>query len=118
MPVLTLSASNSSGDNVSTTVSSNEAAFLTGVFSEFRPMSDFAMAEEAVANVTAQLAEQEVAFVLPGVQLMIFPIGLIITSIWLLVGVAAYGFGTYERIQYAESFKKRKAMAVNRRAPI
>lgn len=68
--------------------------------------------------MTARLANKEIAFVLPGVQIMIFPVGLIITSIWLIIGVAFYGYGTYERIGYAESFRRRQAVAGNTRKPI
>lgn len=38
---------------------------------------------------------------------MILPIGTIITSIWLVIGLAAYGWGTFERINYAEMYKQR-----------
>jgi len=111
MPILTLTAINSTGGQVSTNVSSNEAVFVTGVFSREVVMSDFAMANAAVEQTLAQLRSKQVAFILPGVRLMIYPIGLIITSVWLVLGVAAYGIGTYDRIRYAESYKRRTAMA-------
>ncbi|CRK32165.1 hypothetical protein HYQ45_002717 [Verticillium longisporum] len=113
LPVLTLTATNTTGQRVSTNVSSNEASFLTGVFSREVVMSEFATAKQAVSNITAELRNGTVAFVLPGVQIMIFPIGLIITGIWTLVGFVAYGIGTYDRISYAESFKRRSAIASN-----
>jgi hypothetical protein len=115
---LTLSAVNSTGQTVRTNVSSNEAAFLTGVFSKEVVLSDFALAQQAQTNMTQRLANKEVAFVLPGVQIMIFPIGLIVTSVWLVIGLAFYGFGTYERVGYAESFRRRTAVAGNTRKPI
>ena len=118
IPTLTLSAVNTTGQTVRTNVSSNEAAFLTGVFSKEVVLSDFALAQQAVNNMTQRLAAKEVAFVLPGVQILIFPVGLIIASVWLLVGLAFYGFGTYERIGYAESFRRRQAVAGNTRKPI
>lgn len=118
IPTLTLSAVNTTGQTVRTNVSSNEAAFLTGVFSKEVVLSDFALAQQAVNNMTQRLANREVAFVLPGVQILIFPVGLIIASVWLLVGLAFYGFGTYERIGYAESFRRRQAVAGNTRKPI
>ncbi|KAI3540152.1 hypothetical protein CABS01_14214 [Colletotrichum abscissum] len=111
MPTLTLTGVNAAGQTVSTNVSSNEAAFLTGVFSKEIIKSDLAVAQAAVDEVVAQLKNGTVAFVLPGVQLMIFPVGLVVTSTWLLIGLAFYGFGTYERIGYAESYRRRRAIA-------
>ncbi|WAO90562.1 Hypothetical protein NCS54_00799600 [Fusarium falciforme] len=114
MPTLTLTAKNSTGGTIRTNVSINEAAFLTGVFSQDVVMSDFARAQAAVDEQIAGLKNGTVAFVLPGVQLMVFPIGLIITSIWLVIFVAAVGFGTYERFNYAEMYKRRQAVSVPR----
>jgi hypothetical protein len=111
MPILTLTAINATGGSVSTNVSSNEAVFVTGVFSREVVMSDFALANAAVEETMSKLRTKEVAFVLPGVRLMIYPIGLIITSVWLVLGTIAYGIGTYDRIRYAESYKRRSAMA-------
>ncbi|WQF80791.1 hypothetical protein CDEST_05805 [Colletotrichum destructivum] len=111
MPTLTLTGVNAAGQTVTTNVSSNEAAFITGVFSKEVIQSDLAVAQAAVDEVVAQLKNGTVAFVLPGVQIMIFPIGLVITSTWLLIGLAFVGFGTYERIGYADSYRRRRAMA-------
>ncbi|KAF7543223.1 hypothetical protein G7Z17_g10907 [Cylindrodendrum hubeiense] len=114
LPTLTLTATNSSGTEVQTNVSINEASFLTGVFSCEIIQSDFGAAQSAVDEQVAGLKNGTVAFVLPGVQLMIYPIGLIITSVWLVIGVAAVGFGTYERWKYAEMYKRRQAVLIPR----
>lgn len=104
IPKVTLSAR-----QAITTVSPNEAAFINGVFSKEVVMSDFGRAQLAVDNITAQFQEGNVAFVLPGVNILIFPIGLIITSIWTVLGFGFYGFGTYERYAYREAYRRRKA---------
>ncbi|CAM1510860.1 Fc.00g083730.m01.CDS01 [Cosmosporella sp. VM-42] len=114
MPILTLTAKNTTGFTLSTNVSTNEAAFLAGVFADEVVQSDFGAAQAAVADQMAGLKNGTVAFVLPGVQLMIFPVGLIITSVWLVIGLAAYGFGTYERMGYAEMYKRRQAFDASR----
>lgn len=114
MPILTLTAKNTTGGTLLTNVSTNEAAFLTGVFSNNNIMSDFSAAQAAVDEQLAGLKNGTVAFVLPGVQLMIFPVGLIIVSVWLAVGVVVYGFGTYERMMYAEMYRRRQAVTVRR----
>ncbi|KAK0736207.1 hypothetical protein B0T21DRAFT_289287 [Apiosordaria backusii] len=106
MPIVTLSATNGGGQTVSTNVSVNEAAFVSGVFSQSVVMSNFRLAELAVEQEVDRLKNGTTAFVLPGVQLLIFPIGLIITSIWLVIGVAAYGMGTYARYNFRESHRR------------
>ncbi|KAJ9137530.1 hypothetical protein NKR23_g9111 [Pleurostoma richardsiae] len=111
MPVVTLSAVNSAGTTVSTNVSSNEAAFVTGVFSTEVVMSDTAKAQAAVDDIVAKLKTSEVAFVLPGVQLLIFPVGLVVTSVWLVAGVAVIGLGFFERVSYREQYRSRTARA-------
>ncbi|KAI1496042.1 hypothetical protein F5X99DRAFT_422427 [Biscogniauxia marginata] len=109
MPTVTLSAKNALGQTVSTNVSSNEAAFVNGVFSNEVVMSDFGLASLAVSEVTEQMRNGTVAFVVPGVNILIFPVGLVVTSVWTVLGFAAYGFGTYERYGHRESYRRRKA---------
>ncbi|KJZ79487.1 hypothetical protein HIM_00956 [Hirsutella minnesotensis 3608] len=110
-PVFTLTAQNTNGGAVSTNLSMNEASFVSGVFSKQVIRSDFAAAQAAVDAKLAAVRNGTVAFILPGVQIMIFPIGAVITSIWLALGLAAYGFGTYERSVYADTYKRRQAAA-------
>lgn len=109
MPVVTLKAVDGNGQTVSTTVSSNEAAFVAGVFSQEVVMSTFRLAELAVEEEVARLKNGTTAFVLPGVQVLIFPIGLIITSLWLVIGVTAYAAGTYARYNFRESHRRMMA---------
>lgn len=111
IPVVTLKATNASGQIVSTNVSSNEAAFVAGEFSRDVVMSNFRLAELAVEAELALLKNGTVAFVLPGIQLMIFPIGLVITGVWLLLGLIAYGMGTFARYNFREAHKRRMAVA-------
>lgn len=111
MPIVTLKATNGNGQSVSTVISSNEAAFVAGEFSKDDIMSNYRMAELAVEAELAALKNGTVAFVLPGTQLMIFPIGLIITSVWLVLGFIAYGMGTYARYNFRESHRRRMAVA-------
>ncbi|KAH7324930.1 hypothetical protein B0I35DRAFT_172329 [Stachybotrys elegans] len=110
LPVFTLTGTTPAGTQVQTNVSINEASFLTGVFADEVVMSDFASAEASIVQQREQLRNGEIAFVLPGVQILIFPVGLIITSIWLVLGLIAYGIGTFERINYAHMYKQRKSL--------
>ncbi|KAM4063956.1 hypothetical protein HRG_007043 [Hirsutella rhossiliensis] len=109
MPTFTLTAQNTTGGAVSTNLSLNEASFVNGVFSNQIVRSDFASAQAAVDAKVAAVRNGTVAFVLPGIQIMVFPVGAIITGIWLLLGLMAYGFGTYERSVYADAYKRRQS---------
>ncbi|QPH05216.1 hypothetical protein C2857_002888 [Epichloe festucae Fl1] len=109
IPTFTLSATTPRGADIKTNISLNEASFLTGVFSKSVVLSDFSAAQAAVSAQLDALHNGTHAFILPGVQLMIFPTGTIITSIWLVLGLAAYGLGTFERISYAAMYKRRVA---------
>ncbi|KAL2156655.1 hypothetical protein VTH82DRAFT_1400 [Thermothelomyces myriococcoides] len=111
LPVVTLKATDATGKEVKTQVSSNEASFVAGEFVNDQVMTNQRLAELAVEKMIEGLENGTVAFVLPGVQIMIFPIGLIITSIWLGLGLAAYGFGTYERYNFREAYRRRVALA-------
>lgn len=106
MPTVTLSAMDKSGQTVSTNVSTNEAAFLAGVFSDLVVLSTTAEAQIAVDQVIAGLANGTVAFVLPGVNLLIFPIGLVVTGSWAVIGMVVIGFGFFERMQHREAYRK------------
>ncbi|KAI0400142.1 hypothetical protein F4802DRAFT_508112 [Xylaria palmicola] len=114
MPIFTLTARDVTGKSLTTNVSSNEAAFVNGIFSKEVVLSTFNLASLAVQNITAELRDGRVAFILPGVNLLIFPIGLVITSFWVAVGVGAYAYGTYERYSYRASYRRRKAMALSK----
>lgn len=111
MPTVTLTGVNSAGQTVATNVSSNEAAFVAGVFSQTIIMSDLSMAQAAVDNIVAGLHNNTVAFVLPGVQILIFPIGLVITGAWLVIGIAVVGAGTIQRLNFREQYRRRLARA-------
>ncbi|KAK3484927.1 uncharacterized protein B0T23DRAFT_52218 [Neurospora hispaniola] len=110
LPIVTLSGVNPQGAAVSTNISSNEAAFVAGVFSKEVVLSDFNRAQLAVEDEIARLKNGTTAFVLPGVQIMIFPVGLVITSVWLAIGIAAYGYGTFVRYNFAVQYKQRRAV--------
>lgn len=111
MPTITLSGVNSAGQSVSTNVSSNEAVFVAGVFSQEVFLSDTAKAQAAVDTIVSRMQNGTVAFVLPGVQFLIFPVGLVVTGVWLVIGLAVIGLGFFERVNYRESYRRRSARA-------
>jgi hypothetical protein len=111
MPTVTLEAVDSNGNTVNTNVSCNDAAFVNGIFATTVVLSDTAKAQLAVDEIEAALANGTVAFVLPGVNILIFPVGLVVTGAWTLIGVVAYGIGTFQRINHRESYRRRRARA-------
>jgi len=108
IPTIQLGA-DKDGAKVSTNLTSSSMVyFVSGIF---QGKSD-AGAAAAVPTAAAAAAVKAGAFVLPGTTLGIFPVGLIVTSVWALLFVAAVGYGTWGRIQFREQFRKRKGLAL------
>ncbi|KAI0150708.1 hypothetical protein GGR57DRAFT_180926 [Xylariaceae sp. FL1272] len=110
MPVVTLTANGSAGQALSTNLSSNEAVFVNGIFSKEVVLSSVSSAQLLVDESLAQLQNGKIAFVLPGVNILIFPIGGVITGFWAFVGITMYAYCSWERYNYRESYRRRKAM--------
>ena len=100
--MITLSGTIANGSIVTTMLSSADASFVSGLFQD-----------SMTGNTTAAAAASEVAaaakakFVLPGTKLGIFPIGLIITSVWAFLFICVVGYGTFGRIQFREAYRRR-----------
>ncbi|USP75647.1 hypothetical protein yc1106_02921 [Curvularia clavata] len=106
VPQIDLAAKNPvTGQDVETTLSSQEASFVNGIFSRAGNAPTNAD-PQAAASASAAVSSAE-PFVVPGVALAFFPIGLVITSIWALFFFLAVGFGTYGRIQYRDQYRRR-----------
>ena len=88
--------------------SSSMIFFVSGVFQGQSTSGAAAAETTAVAAAVAKA----VAFTLPGTTLGIFPVGLIITSVWASLFIGAVGYGTWERIQFREQFRQRKVRAL------
>ncbi|KAI9807431.1 MAG: hypothetical protein M1833_000176 [Piccolia ochrophora] len=93
-PVVTLSAE-TDGKKVTDELSSKEASFVSGTFQAFTS------AEAAAVAATSG------PFVMPGTSLEVFPIGLIITGIWALIGMGVVVWGTVGRYQFREQYRRR-----------
>ena len=95
-PDVTLSAIAKNGSHLHTTLSSKQASFVNGVFSD------------QVAGPAQPNAAAPTKFVLPGTRLGIFPTGLIITGAWTVVFLITIGFGTVGRIRFRNAYRRRK----------
>jgi len=103
IPIVSLTAKEENGTIVNTTLSSDEATFVTGIF------SDQPKTMATAANASAVVAA--VPFVLPGTHILIFPIGAIITGIWAFLGIATVAYGTVGRMGFRENYRRRLARA-------
>jgi len=94
----------SSGADITTTVSSQNASFVNGVFANEGTATT--KDPKAAASATV-LAAQATPFVLPGTNLAFFPVGLVITCVWTAGLFLAVGAGTVGRMQYREQYRRR-----------
>jgi hypothetical protein len=108
IPSIQLSAEKAGSPKASANLTSASMIFfVSGVF-EGQSASG---AAAAVPTAAAAAALAAAAFTLPGTTLGIFPVGLVITSIWALLFFAVVGYGTWERIQFRDQFRQRKERA-------
>ena len=108
IPQIFILANNSAGQTLNATLSSTQASFVAGVFSNSSSLTTDP--KTILGNPAAEIvAEQEGAptpYVVPGLALGVKPIGLIVTSIWTIIFFAAVGLGTLGRIQYRDQYRK------------
>lgn len=109
IPSIQLSAENGGQSQASTNLTGSSIVFFVSGIFEGQSASG---AAAAVPTAAAAAAAKAVAFALPGTTLGIFPVGLIVTSIWALLFVGAVGYGTWERIQFRQQFRQRKERAL------
>jgi hypothetical protein len=113
IPVVTLNATNSAGRAVTATLSSDEATFVSGIFSDTANATS-AAAAAASASAAASAVAAAQPFQMPGTTIAIFPIGAIITGVWALLGVGTVTYGTIGRIQFRELYRRRVARVENK----
>ena len=92
---------------ITTQLPSKDASFVSGVFAD-RTRAVTAPGASISAGVAAATP-----FVLPGTRLGIFPIGLIITSVWTFLFVGIVGYGTFGRVRFRESYRRRIKARMN-----
>ncbi|KAI9739262.1 MAG: hypothetical protein M1834_007475 [Cirrosporium novae-zelandiae] len=101
IPDVTLTALSKSSTPLNTSLSSTDASFLTGVFSQKSTGTT-----PSAASASAIVANSS-AFVLPGTSLAFFPVGLVITSVWTGLLFLAVGLGTVGRVRFREHYRRR-----------
>lgn len=109
IPSMQLSAEGQGGTKVAANLTSASVVFfVSGMFQGQGYSGAAAAAPTAAAAAVAKAS----AFILPGTSLGKFPVGLVITSIWALLFFAAVGFGTWERMQFRDQYRRLKQRAV------
>ena len=103
-PMINISGTIANGSVLSTLLSSADASFVSGLFQDSMTGNSTAAAAAAAATLEAAKTAK---FVLPGTTLGIFPTGLIITSAWAFVLICVLAYGTYGRVQFRDSYRRR-----------
>jgi len=104
-PTVTLTGTDTTGATVNTTLSSSEATFVSGVFAA-TPTISKATVQSPIQTLVVASGQP---FVVPGLNILIFPIGGIITGIWAVLFVATIAYGTYGRLRFRENYRRRRA---------
>ena len=105
LPAVTLTGVNSMGKMLNTTLSSTEASFVNGVFADATTTTTKAFAASPPLQTLVVASNQP--FVVPGLHILIFPIGGIVTGVWAVLFIATLVYGTFGRIQFREQFRRR-----------
>lgn len=107
VPTVSLTGTESTGAKVNTSLSSNEATFVNGVFAAQATVTK----AQVAAPIQTLVVASDAPFVVPGLNILIVPIGLIITSIWTVLFVGTIAYGTVGRMQFREQYRRRSARA-------
>ncbi|PSN71440.1 hypothetical protein BS50DRAFT_283155 [Corynespora cassiicola Philippines] len=111
VPQIELTARNPrTNQDVSATLSSQEASFVNGVFAKQADRTIDAAAATSASAAAAAVSE----FVLPGTVLAFFPTGLVVTCVWTAGFIMAVGLGTMGRIQFRDQYRRRVRAELSR----
>ena len=109
-PTVTLTGLSAAGLQVNATLDSSEASFVSGVFALEATVSK----TEVEPPMQTLVVAKDAPFILPGMNILIFPIGGVITSIWAVLLIGTIGYGTLGRIRFRDQFRRRTAIALKK----
>ncbi|PQE14954.1 ribosome-recycling factor protein [Rutstroemia sp. NJR-2017a WRK4] len=113
-PTVTLSGKDAVGATVNTTLDSNQASFVNGVFSR---QAEGVTRTAVQPPIQTLVVASESPFVVPGLKILIFPIGGVITGIWAVLFIGTIVYGTIGRMQFRDQFRTRTARAAKGSLP-
>lgn len=97
LPNITFSGVASDGTSLSTHISTNDASFVNGLFTQY-----------GMWNKTEETIEADARHLLAyGNTFAVFPVGLVITSIWTILILMVMGYGTMSKIQARDHYRRR-----------
>ena len=92
---------------LTTTPQAATIAFVTGEFADPQKATASTSTTPITADAVSSIAKKASVFILPGVSLGIFPVGFILTASWATVFVGAVGYGTFGRLRFRDSYRRR-----------
>jgi hypothetical protein len=107
VPTVTLTGMDPNGLMVNATLAAGEATFVSGVFAQQITASKTAAQPPIQTLVVASNAP----FVVPGLHILIFPIGGVITGVWAILLISTIAYGTFGRMQFRDLYRRRAARA-------
>ena len=108
VPTITLTGMQTNGQNVNTSLSGSEATFVNGVFAKAATTVTKSAVESPIQTL---VVASGAPFVLPGLKILIAPVGAVITVTWAILFIATVGYGTIARMQFREQYRRRSARA-------
>ncbi|VDB86314.1 Bgt-3757 [Blumeria graminis f. sp. tritici] len=103
IPMVTISALDVTGATINTSLSKDEITFVNGVFSG----SVLPTKATLAPPIQTLVVSKDAAFIVPGLNILIFPIGLIITGLWTIAFVSTVSYGTFRRTQHRDEFREK-----------
>ena len=95
-PAILLAGTEQDGTSINTRLSTKDASFVNGVFASTGSGG-------SQSATTTDVDDR----ILPGTELVGFPTGLIISSIWAVLYLTTIGYGMMNRYQARESYRRR-----------
>ena len=96
------------GSTVTTSLSGSEADYVNGVFAKAATTVSKSVVQSPIQTL---VVASDAPFVLPGLKILIAPVGAIITGVWAVLFIATVGYGTVRRMQFRDSYRRRSAVA-------
>lgn len=97
LPNITFSGITPDGANLSTSISTSDASFVNGLFTQY-----------GTWNKTEEISEADAQHGLAyGNTFAVFPVGLVITSIWTILILMVMGYGTMSKMQARDHYRRR-----------
>lgn len=118
IPSISLGATSPDGATINTSLSSDTLSYVAGELVQTNGTPTNITTPEA-ASLASPIVAAASVFVLPGTDIKVPPVGLIITCIWTGLLLLAVGGGTYGRYQFRVHYRQRvqRAMASNKTVP-